>query len=389
MQLMDWLVLSSAISLIALVVMGLFWAKDRRELRDLQAISPAARAIRKKDKKKDKPNFSALASATPDAFLVVDADRRVIFANPPATQLWPGTFAPRVLLIELSRSYELDAIAADALTEKYAAPREITLNGRLFRVLAAYDAKRDTATLILRDVSELQRLGRARRDFVANLSHELRTPLTAIRLLIETASPSFRDGQRVSQDWLDKLHAQADTLTQISQEMYDLSQIESGRLPMRMVPVNLDEVAAGVVERLAPQAQRAELTLTNQIPSATPALADPEQLGRALSNLVHNAIKFTRTGGVTIFLPDRAALKHEVAEDYLVLAVTDTGAGIPKEEHIRIFERFYKADRARGSAGTGLGLAIVKHIIEAHGGQVWIDSTEGKGATFYLSVPKV
>jgi len=386
MQLMEWLVLILAILLVACLVMGLMWAADRRQLRDLQDAAPAARSIGKKAKKKDKPNFSALANATPDAFVIIDPDRRVIFANPAAAQLWPSATAPGALLIELSRSYDLDAIGEEALAGKYATPREINLGGRLFRVFAAQDLKRNTATLLLRDVSELQRLGRARRDFVANLSHELRTPLAAIRLLIETAPLPSR--KEVS-DLLIQISAQTDALTQISQEMYDLSQIESGRLPMRMVEVNLAGVAEDVVQRLAPQAERAGLVLNNEIQSPTPALADPEQLIRALSNLVHNAIKFTPAGSVTIFVADRATLKRDVPQDYLILGVQDTGAGIPKEEQPRIFERFYKADRARGSAGTGLGLAIVKHIIEAHGGQVWVQSIEGKGATFYLTVPEV
>lgn len=382
MQLMEWLVLALAIMLAACAAMGLMWAADRRKLRDLQNAAPAARAIGKKEKKKDKPNFSALASAIPDAFVILDADRRVLFASPATAQVWPAPAAPGALLIELSRSYELDAIAGEALAGAYTTPREVNLGGRLFRVFAAQDLKRRAATLILRDVSELERLGRARRDFVANLSHELRTPLTAIKLLIETA-PAPRAPA------LEQISAQADALIQISQEMYDLSQIESGRLPMRMVEVNLAELAAGVAQRLAPQAERAGLTLRNEIPASARALADPEQLSRVFSNLAHNAIKFTRAGGVVLFLADRATLKREAPPDYLVVAVQDTGAGIPKTEQPRIFERFYKADRARGSAGTGLGLAIVKHIIEAHGGQIWVESAEGKGATFYFSVPEV
>jgi two-component system phosphate regulon sensor histidine kinase PhoR len=236
---------------------------------------------------------------------------------------------------------------------------------------------------VLRDISELTRLGRARRDFVANISHELRTPLTAIRLLLDTltgAPPSQQTLTPEQRRLLDQISDQTGALTQMTQEISDLAQIESGQLPMRLVSCSLRDAIDGVFARLAPQAQRAQLKLANEAPETLQALADPVQLQRVLLNLVHNAIKFTARGGVTI-----SAAPADT--DFVRISVRDTGSGIPSDEVTRIFERFYKVDRARGQSGTGLGLAIAKHIVEAHGGRIWAESTLGVGTTFHFTVP--
>jgi two-component system phosphate regulon sensor histidine kinase PhoR len=172
-------------------------------------------------------------------------------------------------------------------------------------------------------------------------------------------------------------------------------------MPMRMVRASLQEVVATALTRLQPQAERAGLALINNVSEDARGVFDPEQIRRVLTNLLHNAIKFTAQGSITVFTcegedasralsrlhSDPAALAIQL-EDVIVLGVRDTGAGIPKEALPRIFERFYKVDRAREQAGTGLGLAIAKHIVEAHGGRIWAESTLGKGATFYFTLPR-
>jgi two-component system phosphate regulon sensor histidine kinase PhoR len=284
--------------------------------------------------------------------------------------------------MEAARSHELDGLAAGVMGENLGEEvrRELTLNSRLFHSYASRLGS--GALLVLRDVSELQRLGRARRDFVANISHELRTPLTAIRLLADTlrqASPVTPQQDKL----LVNIGEQTDALTQLAQEMYDLSLIESGQLPMRMVVASLHESAISVLARLKPQAERANLQLMNEIDLEVRALFDENQIQRVLSNLVHNAIKFTPSGSIAVF----TSSQHSNA-DHVAVGVRDTGVGIPSEELPRIFERFYKVDRARGQAGTGLGLAIAKHIVEAHGGRIWAESVLGKGTTFYFTVPR-
>jgi two-component system phosphate regulon sensor histidine kinase PhoR len=176
---------------------------------------------------------------------------------------------------------------------------------------------------------------------------------------------------------------QTDALTQLAQEMYDLSLIESGQLPMRLVVASLHESAASVLARLKPQAERANLQLLNEIDLEVRALFDENQIQRVLSNLVHNAIKFTPSGSITVFTSDQYS-----NADHVTVGVRDTGVGIPSEELTRIFERFYKVDRARGQAGTGLGLAIAKHIVEAHGGRIWAESALGQGTTIYFTLAR-
>jgi len=337
-----------------------------------------------------------LAEAVLDPVVFVDSDRHVTHANAMAARL--GCVVGQSL-IEATRSFELDSLAGEAIANKSELPREFMLHNRLYRAQAAHLNK--GAVLVLRDISELQRLGRARRDFVANISHELRTPLTAMRLLLDTFRADKNSVTPAQERLLAQMNDQTDSLTQLVQELSELTQIESGQMPMRMVRASLHEVAQTAITRLQPQAERAGLALTNEIGNDTKGLCDPEQMRRVLSNLVQNAIKFTASGSITIFvrtdsdadtllrvLRDDPSAPDLTSEDVLIVGVRDTGVGIPKEELPRIFERFYKVDRARGQAGTGLGLAIAKHIVEAHGGRIWAESQLGKGTTFYFTVPR-
>ncbi|MCS7055915.1 MAG: cell wall metabolism sensor histidine kinase WalK, partial [Thermoflexales bacterium] len=246
-----------------------------------------------------------------------------------------------------------------------------------------------------------QRLGRARRDFVATKSPELRTPLPAMNLRVATVRAESANNTPAPQRLLGQMQDQTESLTQLVQELSELTQIESGQMPMRMVRASLHEVVSTAITRLLPQAERAGLRMVNTVPDGLRGLFDPDQIRRVLSNLLHNAIKFTPHGEITVFvLPDEEAEKQLQklradpngidlsVEDVLIVGVRDTGVGIPREELPRIFERFYKVDRARGQGGTGLGLAIAKHIVEAHGGRIWAESTLGKGTVFYFTVPR-
>jgi two-component system phosphate regulon sensor histidine kinase PhoR len=339
----------------------------------------------------------ALIETMVDPVFYVDSDRSIIYSNLAAQQLTRGAAQPGHSLMEAARSYELDHFVDETLTAQNELPQEITVNERLFRmratVISTGSGKR-SAIVTLRDISELQRLGRARRDFVANISHELRTPLTAIRLLADTLriSDDLDADQRAR--YLDQISLQVDALTQLAQEMYDLSQIESGQVPMRMVRASLHDLTERVIERITPQAERAGTTLADEIGETVYALVDPIQISRVLTNLLHNAIKFTTNGSIRVFTVPNSTPEPGVgstaasADDYLTVAVKDTGVGISKNDLPRIFERFYKVNRARGQGGTGLGLAIAKHIVEAHGGRIWVESVEGRGATFYFTVPR-
>jgi len=174
---------------------------------------------------------------------------------------------------------------------------------------------------------------------------------------------------------------EVDTLTQMVEELLELSRIESGQAPLRLAPTSVAELVIPPVDRLRPQAERAGLEITVLLPpELPPVVADLDRARLVLTNLVHNAVKFTPPGG-------RITVAAEPAGDEVILSVQDTGVGIPADDLPRIFERFYKADRARSGGGTGLGLAIAKHIVQGHGGRIWAESAEGQGSTFHFTLP--
>lgn len=323
----------------------------------------------------------ALFDVTSDPAVFIDNEHRVTALNAAAHTL--GVFEIGRSLIESTRSFEIDLLAEETFADSLDLPRDFLLGSRLFRGRAALLGGNIGAVIVLHDISELTRLGRARRDFVANIGHELRTPLTAIRLLLDsTRATAQRSGIELPAALtrtLDQIDDQTATLTQMTQEISDLAQIESGQMPMRLVDTVLRDVVEPVLVRLSPQAEHAGLHLTSEIDSSFHVLVDPAQIQRVLSNLVHNAVKFTSKGGVTVTAQPEGT-------DWVRISVRDTGDGIPADELPRIFERFYKVDRARGRSGTGLGLAIAKHIVEAHGGRIWVTSTLGKGTAFWFTV---
>lgn len=323
----------------------------------------------------------ALFDVTSDPAVFIDNEHRVTALNAAAHTL--GVFEIGRSLIESTRSFEIDLLAEETFADSLDLPRDFLLGSRLFRGRAALLGGNIGAVIVLHDISELTRLGRARRDFVANIGHELRTPLTAIRLLLDsTRATAQRSGIELPAAitrTLDQIDDQTATLTQMTQEISDLAQIESGQMPMRLVDTVLRDVVEPVLVRLSPQAEHAGLHLTSEIDSSFHVLVDPAQIQRVLSNLVHNAVKFTSKGGVTVTAQPEGT-------DWVRISVRDTGDGIPADELPRIFERFYKVDRARGRSGTGLGLAIARHIVEAHGGRIWVTSTLGKGTAFWFTV---
>jgi two-component system phosphate regulon sensor histidine kinase PhoR len=237
--------------------------------------------------------------------------------------------------------------------------------------------------LVLEDVSELRRLQRIRAEFIDNLSHELRTPLTTISLLAETAGRDAETASPRMRDRIAKIEVETGHLIQMVNELLDLSKIESGTVPLLLGDVDLARVARSNAERLRPLAERQGLSLAFDLPDqVSPVRGDEDRLGQVLVNLLHNAVKFSPNGGEI-----RVGVREGDGE--VVVWVQDPGIGVPRADKARIFERFYKVDRARvrGRGGTGLGLSIARHVVEMHGGRIWVESEEGEGSTFSFSVP--
>ena len=244
----------------------------------------------------------------------------------------------------------------------------------------------------IEDIAAQRRMEQVQRDFIANVSHELRTPLTSIRLLAETLEDIIDTDADKAQEFVEKIEIEAQNLTDMVSELLELSRIESGQLSMTFEPVEAEQLVREVMARMLPQAQRHRVALHTSISQGkTLVRADSRQIARVLVNLVHNAIKFTPSGGtITI----GTASQDEQVQTFFV---RDTGVGIRKEELSRIFERFYKADRARskagyiglGGGGSGLGLAIASHVVELHHGRIFAESTPGAGSVFTFTLPKI
>jgi two-component system phosphate regulon sensor histidine kinase PhoR len=240
--------------------------------------------------------------------------------------------------------------------------------------------------LVMEDVSELRRLQRIRAEFIDNLSHELRTPLTTVSLLAETlVREADGAGEAIParmRDRIGKIEVETSHLVQMVEELLDLSRIESGGPLVMLDEVDLGRLALASVERLRLFAERQGVELRTEAPEVVPPVRGAEdRLGQVLINLLHNAVKFSPDGGEVI-------VRVEPNAREVIVSVEDHGIGIPKTDLPRIFERFYKADKARRrGGGTGLGLAIARHVVEAHGGRIRVESVEGRGSTFSFALP--
>lgn len=369
--------------------------KMHRLLRTVKKYAEQESALKKSLSRleKDQVQFSAILNSMGEGVMGVDGNQRIVVINPEAESLLhlPRDFAKGKTLLEVTHETLTGDLMARALKARLPQMAEIELSYPEEKVLHMQavglpERTREMAgILVFYDVTPLRKLENVRREFVANVSHELKTPLTSINGFIETLlGGALKDPAR-SESFLKMMQEDTRRLTRLIEDLLNLSKIESKELPLQCEPLHLKQEIGSAARVLQPRLEEKKIKLEIHVPDSFPnVLADQDKLKQVLLNLLDNAVKFNKEDGWI-------KIKAAPIGRHVEITIQDTGIGIPPEAVDRIFERFYRVDKARASesGGTGLGLSIVKHIVEAQGGKVRCDSILGKGSTFSFTLPFV
>jgi len=377
--------------LAGLVALHFWW---RARLRDSEAVAESRLAALRREQQIDAAEIEtqqrALLNSMAEGLLVLDQRGRIDLANRAFTTLFGVTDDVRSrTILEALRSHELADLVEFLGTQKQvlgyelriAQPRErwVQVNGA---AIFNGNGQRRGTILVFHDLTRIKHLERTRQEFVANVSHELRTPLSLIKGYVETLLGGAKDNPEVAAKFLETIDRNAERLSLLIEDLLTISELESGRVRLKLRAVALKSVTAKVLNDLKARAEAKQMQLIDQAPALN-LMADTDRLEQVFSNLVDNAIKYGRTQG-------RVIINAKPADNGMIeISVQDDGPGIPAEAIERVFERFYRVDKARSreQGGTGLGLSIVKHIVQSHGGRVWARSDLGKGANFYFTLP--
>jgi two-component system, OmpR family, phosphate regulon sensor histidine kinase PhoR len=333
---------------------------------------------------------AAILGSMVEGVAVVNAGERLAFANPGFASIL-GLDIPPVAgssLLEVVRQTELIGAVRRVLAGEPRVEAEIvtgTLRQHYFAATVASVRAGETsgAVIVLHDITDLRKLERVRRDFVANVSHEFRTPLTAIQGFAETLIGGAIDDPQNRGRFLAIILEHSRRLARLTEDLLRLSQMDAEQLELEIRAVSVPQLIESCYETAQRRAGEKGLTLSLNLPSQIPdVLADNRRLQEVLQNLLDNAIQYTLPGG-------KIMLSAETRGDDVIVTVADTGIGIPQADQPRIFERFYRVDvaRSREAGGTGLGLSISKHLVEAQGGRIWVESEVGVGSKFHFSIP--
>jgi two-component system phosphate regulon sensor histidine kinase PhoR len=383
------------VGLVVLVILHTTWRERlyrRQRTLAQQEFAKTALAQQKQAFAHSQAQQQALINSMVEGVLLLDPAGRIQMANDSSRRLFNvhGDIRGKTLL-EAFRAAELAPLLERLAREKMVTGFEVELGGaekRCLEVNAAAVLDQQShpqgAILVFHDLTRIRQLENTRKEFVANVSHELRTPLSLIKGCVETLLDGARNNSEHATRFLQMIEKHADRLTYLIEDLLTISRLESGQIIMNLQPVRLQEAAARVIGDLKTRADEKKVSIENLVPGSLGVRADADRLEQVLFNLVENAIKYGRSEGrVCIEAAATGANRVEVS-------VRDDGPGIPPEARERVFERFYRIDRARSreTGGTGLGLAIVKHIVQAHGGEAGVQSEPGHGARFFFTLPR-
>ena len=382
--------LIAALCLAALAALHLWWRS--RFARARQALGAQVEALQNAQRQSDQQiqtQMEVLFNSMVEGLLLLDEHGRIQLANRAFASLFGVTVDVRGrTILEALRLHELAELVNSLDSQKQVLGYELKLSGlneRWLQINAAAifngDGLRHGTVLVFHELTRLKQLESARQEFVANVSHELRTPLSLIKGYVETLLDGARDNPEVATKFLQTIDRNAERLRLLIEDLLTISELESGRVKLGLQAVSLSPVIAKVLEDFKARATAKSIQLINQAPDLAVS-ADADRLEQVLGNLVDNGIKYGRAKG-TVTVGGNAKDGGQVE-----VFVQDDGPGIPPEALERIFERFYRVDKARSreQGGTGLGLAIVKHIVQNHGGRVWATSEVGRGTTFYFTL---
>ncbi|MBI3313686.1 MAG: PAS domain S-box protein [Candidatus Omnitrophica bacterium] len=340
----------------------------------------------------EKAKIAVILESMTEAVIAVDSSKQILAINPSAEEIFgvPEKQAAGKTLIEIVRNPKIDIMMDQAMSGEKTPIVEMEISRPVKKILEAHAvgvSKREeglSGILVLTDVTEMRKLENLRRDFVANVSHELKTPLTSIKGFIETLLGGALKDPEKAETFLKMMEEDTARLARLIDDLLELSKIESREISMRPGTIDLESIVLKALQLLDSQIKEKKIGVESLIrsDSGQRILADSDKIQQVFVNLIENAVKFNRPGGKIILtaIPRKTDIQ---------LSVEDTGVGIPQEDIPRVFERFFRVDKARNkdSGGTGLGLAIVKHIVEAHGGNVSCKSTLGKGSKFSFTLP--
>ncbi len=335
----------------------------------------------------DRAKLSTVLESITDGVIMTDIEGNIVLTNRAAQSLFDikDEKTMTIPLIEAVREHELNDLLHLCLKtgQEQVAQFESGTSKKFLRAIAVpiIRERLSGALVLIQDLTELKALQTMRREMVGNISHEFRTPLAGIKAMVETLQDGAIDDRETAKDFLARIQGEVDRMTQMVAELTELSRIETGKAELKLESMNLNSLVEEVIAQLKPQAQRQQLSFRKQLATDLPSVrADKERIKHVIVNLIHNAIKFNRQGG-------SIKTATRISATSVIVEIADTGIGISDDDLPHIFERFYTADSSRAGQSAGMGLAIAKHIIEAHGGEIWVKSEDGKGATFSFSLP--